>query len=318
MHENIEQKFEKLEKELKKVKGINSVLIILTFSFILFGFQQKIKLPDIELPSVIEAEKFILKNENGTSAELKIVDDKNAALIFYKENGNKVALNLGLNDNKSFINIPGEKSNKFLVTENNSNAFLYIANDLKNKESFIQIDPNNDSPFISIKNSVGNNTYINNNGTKVIKDSLFMMYGKDFAFETVNNSNKIVDLPGSYGVNVYKATNNNREFYYSSGFEPVNKNSYVEVYNPKSNSSTSLKVINNLPGLVGIKDNKLRYLMFIDENDKASLKIHDNNGLARSIIGSESINVNGQQQSTDESTIMLFNDKGNLLEKFPK
>lgn len=318
MHEIIEQKFQKLEKEVKKLRIFNTILILVVSSFVLFGFQQKIKLPDFELPSIIEAEKFVIKGKNGKLAELSMIDDNNAALIFYKDNGNKLSLNLGISENNAFINIPGESANKFLINETKNNAFIYLGSDLKDGENFIQLDPNTNSPFISLKNSKGNFTYLNNNGTKIIKDSLFMMYGKDYAFDFKDNNTNIVDLPGSYGVNVYKAVNNERQFYYSSGYEPNNKNSYVELYNPLSNSTASMKVINNFPGIVGIKDNQLRYLLFVDENNKTSYKTYDETGKLRSVIGSESLNVNGVEKKTEESSILLFDKDGKVIEQFPK
>lgn len=318
MSDNIEEKLIKLERAVKKQRILNVCLIGILSSFVLLGFQQKVKLPEFELPSVIEAEKFVLKSSKGTAAEFKMVDEKNAAIIFYKDNGSKVALNLGIANNNSYINIPGDNSNKFLINEDNSGIILYLSNDSKPNPNFIQLVTNNDSPYLQFQNSKNHLTYINNNGLKVIKDSLYMIYGKDFAFETSGGNSKVVDIPSSYGVNIYKADGNNREFYYSSGYDPINKNSYVEVYNPQSNSTASMKVINNYPGILGIKDGILRYLMFINEADKAVIKINDSQGKIRGVIGSESLNINGQQQQTDESTILLFDSKGSLLERLPK
>ena len=41
MHEKLEKKFEKLEKENKKYKMFNTILTLSLFSIMIYGFQQK-------------------------------------------------------------------------------------------------------------------------------------------------------------------------------------------------------------------------------------------------------------------------------------
>ncbi len=324
MHENLDKKFEKLEKENRKYRIFNTLLSITLFSFLIYGFQQKVKLPDFELPSIIEAEKFILKSEDGKVAEFGLTNKNEASLTFYKENGKKVKLSVGVNNDKAYISIPGENSAKMYISEEVKSASLYLGMDDGERESFLLLDPNNYQPYITLKKgSTGPSNkndfaYYTPYGSKIIRDSIYMVYGKDFAFNTSNNTNAMVELPGSFGSNVYTVDNVNRKFYFSDGYDPIAKNSYVEVYNPNSGSSTSLKVIQNLPGLVGIKDNKLRYLLLVDDQDKASFKIHDKDAKVRTVIGSESINVSGKQQIKEESNIMFFSKEGNLIEMLPK
>lgn len=324
MNENIIKKFEKLEKENKKYRIFNTSLIIILFSILIYGFQQKVSLPEFELPSIIEAEKFVLKGKNGKVAEFGLINEKDALLTFFEEGGQKIQLTMGVRNNKSFISMPGENSPIFYVSEINNYATMRLGMDDDKNSSFMEFDPNNYQPYISLKKGSQTEkpsndlTYLTNNGLKVISDSLYMMYGKDFIFDTKDNKNKIVNLPGSYGISVYSVNNNNRMFYYSSGYDINAKNSYVEVYNPYSNSSASLKVIQNLPGLVGIKDNKLRYLMFTDENNKASLKIHDSEGKIRTVLGSESVNKGGKQEILEESNLLFFSKEGNLIQQIPE
>lgn len=61
----------------------------------------------------------------------------------------------------------------------------------------------------------------------------------------------------------------------------------------------------------------MRYLLLVDEEDKASFKIHDKDGKVRTVIGSESINVSGKQEIKEESNIMFFSKEGNLIEMLP-
>ena len=317
MNDRIEQKIEKFERDIKKLRIFNTILIIIVSSFVVFGFQQKIKLPDFELPSVIEAEAFVLKGKNGKAAEFKVIDDRNVAIIFYKDNGKKVALNLGLRNDNSYIHIPNEEKSKLLISEDSENAYIYLSNSSGNNDSYIQLSTNS-TPNITMKQSNNNIAYINNNGMKILKDSILMMCGKDFAFQQEGNSTKIYDLPGAYGLSIYKANNLDRDFYYASGYDPASNNSYVEVYNPKTKTTASMKVINNSPGILAIKDNILRYLVYIDENDKMTMKLNDNQGKPRSVLGSESLNINGKQTKTEESSILLFDKDGKMLERLPK
>lgn len=323
MNENLEKKFELFEKQNKRYKTYNTILMTILFSIALYGFQQKIKFPDFELPSTIEAERFVVKGSNGKVAEFGLVNENEAMLSFYQEDGKVYKLSFGLNNGKAFIAIPGEKTSKFYLTEQDNHVTMRLASDKENGEASILLDVNELQPFVSLKkgsdtnNKTNDYAYFTNFGTKIIIDSLYLTYGRDFAFNTQNNKNLMLPLPGSFGTNVYTVDNVTRKFYYSSGFDIANKNSYVEVYNPSSNSSASLKVIQNLPGLVGIKENKLRYLLFIDEFDRTSMKIHDKDGNLRTVIGGETINVGGNEEKKDESNILLFNEKGSLLESIP-
>lgn len=323
MNENLEKKFELFEKQNKKYRIYNTILTTILFSFLIYGFQQKIKFPDIELPSTIEAERFVVKGKNGKIAEFGMTNENEAMISFYQKDGKSFKMNIGVNNDKAFITIPGKNSTKFYLTEKDDYATLRLGSDKENNESSILLDVNEFQPYMSLKKgsetSTKNNdvAYFTNYGTKVIIDSIFMMYGKDFAFNTQNNKNKMMPLAGSFGTNIYTVENVNRRFYYSSGYDVNSKNSYVEIYNPNTNSSASLKVIQNLPGLVGIKDSKLRYLLFIDEFDRTSLKLHDKDGEIRTVIGGETINVGGKEEKKDESNILLFNKEGGLIESIP-
>jgi hypothetical protein len=240
MHENLEKKFEKLEKENKKYKMFNTILTLSLFSIMIYGFQQKVKLPDFELPSIIEAERFVLKSKDGVVAEFGLTSEKEASLTFFKDNGEKVKLSVGVNNNNAYISIPGEKSAKLYITEAKESASLYLGMDNDERESYVLIDPNNYQPYITLKkggtnaNDKNDFAYYTPYGSKIIRDSVYMVYGKDFAFNTSNNNNAMVELPGSYGTNVYTVQNVNRKFYFSNGYDAGNRNSYVEVYNPNS------------------------------------------------------------------------------------